>query len=113
MIACEVINWNKKNGNWIKKQNMKHKIKELVEKYNVTYRELYKICGLSPSSLFYILEQSKSLKIREDSYRKIFEGLYLIAKQRIIDGYSLDHELDTLDSKLHYEFLLKNDKNNL
>lgn len=90
---------------------MKNEIKEIIKKYNIPYREITKICGISPSSIFYILEESKNSKIREDSYRKIFEALYLIAKKRIVEGYGLDHALDTLDSKLHFEMVLKNDKN--
>lgn len=92
---------------------MKEKIVILLEKYKIKCNELSSVSKIPYSSLLYILYKSESHEIREDLYKKIFEGLYLLAQKRIVDGYNLDHELDNLDTKLHYEVLLKNDKNNL
>lgn len=79
---------------------MKKEITQLIKKYNITTKHLAEVAGIRRATLHRALFDFPESEFKKETYVKLFEALYLIAKKRKEQAYELDDALDRMDEEL-------------
>lgn len=86
---------------------MKKEITQLIKKYNITTKHLAEAAGIRRATLHRALFDFPESEFKRETYIKLFEALYLIAKKRREEAYELDHALDRMDEELFFIMVKK------
>lgn len=86
---------------------MKKEITQLIKKYNITTKHLAEVAGIRRATLHRALFDFPESEFKRETYIKLFEALYLIAKKRKEEAFELDHALDRMDEELFFKMVKK------